>query len=194
MEGLLLVLSLVVWAVVWFFVVKKRGKLSRVAGNLVGAIVGLIVATVVLAILAPERTEAQKQAQATIERDSQVAKERAQAVQQAREESAIKEASSEAIEQITLLYLKHKIYANNSVLCTPKVIGNRSYIGCVGQGLSGTSAPQVWEYVEGKFKSINGTASGVASTRFSNEGVIEESPLPLPADIDVSAIVEKFKS
>jgi len=193
MEGMLLALSLAIWAAVWVLVVRKRGKLSLVAGNLVGAIVGIVVATAVLAVVAPEPTEAQKQAQATIDRDRQAANENAVAARQATDESTVKEAPRAAIDEITLLYLKHKVYADGSVSCTPKVIGSRSYVGCVGVRVGATSAPQVWEYAGGKFKSINGTASGKASTTFSNESVIEVSPLPLPSDIDVSAIVEQFK-
>ncbi|MBK3431408.1 hypothetical protein JJD84_11305 [Pseudomonas fluorescens] len=192
MEGMLLVLSLVIWAVAWFLVVRKRGKLSLVAGNLVGAIVGIVVATVVLAVIAPEPTEEQKQAQATIDRDRAYAKVQTLATKRAIENAAVKEAPGAAVDQITSLYLKHKVYADNSVLCRPKVIGNRSFVCCVGQGPAGTSAPQVWEYVAGKFKSINGPASSKASTTFSNESLVEESALPLPDDIDVSAIVEQF--
>jgi hypothetical protein len=59
--------------------------------------------------------------------------------------------------------------------------------------LSGNSAPHVWEYTGDKFKSLNGNARGLAETKFSNERLIEVSPLPLPADIDVGAIVEQFK-
>lgn len=193
MEGMLLFLSLAIWAAVWVLVVKKRGKLSLVAGNLVGAIVGIVVATAVLAVVAPEPTEEQKQAQATIDRDRQAAKEKAIASRQAADDLAVKEAPSPALDQITLLYLKHKVYADGSVSCTPKVIGSRSYVGCDGGRVGATSAPQVWEYAGGKFKSINGTASDKASTIFSNENLIEVSPLPLPPDIDVSAIVEQFK-
>lgn len=193
MEGMLLALSLAIWAAVWVLVVRRRGKLSLVAGNLVGAIVGIVVATAVLAVIAPEPTEDQKQAQATIDRDRQVAKEKEIAARQAKDESAVKEAPGAAIDEITLLYLKHKVYADGSVSCTPMVIGSRSYVGCVGGRVGATSAPQVWEYAGGKFKSINGTASRKASTTFSNESLIEVSPLPLPSDIDVSAIVEQFK-
>lgn len=193
MEGMLLALSLLIWAVVWVVVVRKRGRLSLLAGNLVGAVVGIIVATAVLAVVAPEPTEQQKQAQATADRDRQSAKVKAQVAHKAAEDAAVKEAPSAAIDQITLLYLKHKVFADSSVLCSPKVIGNRSYVGCAGQRVGATSAPQVWEYADGKFKSINGTASGKASTTFSNESLIEVSPLPLPPDIDVSAIVEQFQ-
>lgn len=185
MQGFLPFLSFAIWIAVWVLVVKKRGKLKLLAGNLIGAIVGFIVATVVLAVLAPDLTAEQKAA--NVKRDTSVT------APQQEDATSRGPVSAEVIDKITLLYLKHKIYAKGAIDCVPAVIGGRDMIGCWSQSLDGRSNVHVWEYAGGKFKSINGSASGVAETKFSNEGVVELSSLPLPSDIDVGAIVEFFK-
>ena len=63
--------------------------------------------------------------------------------------------------------------------------------GCAGLHLSGLRT-DAWEYANSRFNSINGSASSLAETRFSNESMIRVSPLPLASDIDVRKIVEFF--
>ncbi len=64
MQGLLIPLSFAIWIGVWILIVKKRGRLGKVAGNLIGGLVGLIVATVFLRALIPEPTPEEKAAAA----------------------------------------------------------------------------------------------------------------------------------
>lgn len=103
-----------------------------------------------------------------------------------------REAPSAAIDRITLIYLNHKIYQNGSVECDSKVVGARSMVGCWNLTLNGKSAPHIWLYDAGKFKSVSGNARQLAQGKFSNESDIAVLPLPLPADIDVGSTVESF--
>lgn len=102
------------------------------------------------------------------------------------------EVPSTAIDRITLIYLNHKIYPNGSVECDSKVVGTRSMVGCWNLTLNGKSAPHIWLYDAGKFKSVNGNARQLAQGKFSNESDIAVLPLPLPADIDVGSTLESF--
>lgn len=105
---------------------------------------------------------------------------------------AVGEAPSAAVDRITLIYMNHKIYPNGSVECNPKVIGNRSMIGCRNLTLNGMSPPHVWLYEAGKFKSVNGSARQLAEGKFSQEPDVTVVKLPLPSDINVGAAVESF--
>ena len=107
---------------------------------------------------------------------------------------AADKAPSAAVDRITLIYLNHKIYPNGSVECEPKVIGNRSMVGCWNMTLNGKSMPHVWLYDEGKFKSVNGTARQLAETKFSEEPDVAIMKLPMPSDIDIGAVLESFKN
>ena len=105
----------------------------------------------------------------------------------------VQEAPSAAIDRITLLYMNHKIYPSGAVVCDPKVVGARSVVGCWNLTSSGKSAPNIWPYEAGNFKSLNGSARQLAEGKFSNESGVSAMKLPLPADIDVGAVVESFK-
>lgn len=107
---------------------------------------------------------------------------------------AADKAPSAAIDRITLIYLNHKIYPNGSVQCDSKVIGDRSMIGCWNVTLNGKSAPHIWLYEAGTFKSVNGNARQMAETKFSNESDVAVMKLPLPADIDIGSALESFKN
>ncbi|TFF37433.1 hypothetical protein [Pseudomonas sp. RIT623] len=181
MQGLLLILlSFVIWIGVWIFIVKKRGNLGKFAGNLIGAIAGFFVATVFLGFVLPKHSPEEK---AAIGRASP-----AQAPAQAPQAAV----PAKAIDEITLLYINHKIYPNDPTVCEAKRIGSRDMVGCRAQGWGGDSQVHVWEYSKGKFKSINGSARSLAETKFSNEGAVEVSPLPLPSDIKVDEVVKAF--
>lgn len=101
---------------------------------------------------------------------------------------------AEAVDQLTLLYINHRIYPDLTVDCRPKTFGDRVMVGCRGYGLGRKSSVHVWNYADGKFWSINGNASSLAGTKFSGEKLVAVTPLPLPSDIDVGKIVEEFSS
>ena len=180
MQGILIPLSFAVWIVVWVFVVKKRGRLNKVLANLIGAIAGLVVSTLFLKVVLPESAYT----------ESATSRESTEKVAPTNNQET--DIPSEAIDKITLLYLNHKIYPNDPTLCEPKRIGGRDMVGCRAQQWGGYSQVHVWEYSQGKFKSINGSARTLAEGKFANEGVIEVSPLPLPSDINVDAVVKAF--
>lgn len=99
-----------------------------------------------------------------------------------------------AIDRITLIYLNHKIFPNGAVECDSKVIGVRSMVGCWNVTLDGgKSVPHIWLYDAGKFKSVNGKARQMAEGKFSTESDVAVMPLPLPADIDISAAMTSFQ-
>lgn len=181
MQGLLLILlSFVIWIGIWIFIVKKRGSLGKFAGNLIGAIVGFLIATVFLGFVLPEPPKAEKSTAAR----AASAQAPVQTVQAA--------VPAKALDEITLLYINHKIYPNDPTVCEAKRIGARDMVGCHARGWGGDSQVHVWEYSKGKFKSINGSARSLAETKFSNEGAVEVSPLPLPSDIKVDKVVKAF--
>lgn len=180
MQGVLIPLSFAVWIVVWVLVVKKRGRLNKLMANLIGAIAGLVVSTLFLNAVLPESAYIESQA------SRKVAEEAAPTSNQ---ETDI---PSEAIDRITLLYLNHKIYPDSTVFCEPKRLGGRDMLGCRGQKVGSVSQVHVWEYSNGKFRSINGNARTMAEGKFANENAVEATPLPLPSDINVGAVVEAF--
>lgn len=197
MKALILLVPIIVLAVIWYGVVRYRGKLAKPTAHAIGAILGLIVGVLVLSAVLPEPTDAEvaqmkQDDQAVQEKDAHTQQEQAQA-KAAEAAIAARQVPNDALDKITLVYMKHKVYAKGSVDCTSKMIGERSIIGCRNNSLDGKSALHIWEYSGGKFKSLNGSARGLAETKFSNEPLIEVAPLPLPADIDVGAIVEQFK-
>ncbi len=181
MQGLLLILlSFAIWVGIWIFIVKKRGKFGKLAGNLIGATVGFLVATVFLGFVLPDLPQEEK---STVARAAS-AQPSAQTAQAA--------VPAKALDEITLLYINHKIYPNDPTICEAKRIGSRDIVGCRARGWGGDSQVHVWEYSNGKFKSINGSARSLAETKFSNEGAVEVSPLPLPSDIKVDEVVKAF--
>lgn len=97
-----------------------------------------------------------------------------------------------AIDEIELIYISHKVYPSGAVACDSKYFEPRSVIGCRNIKLGAKSAPHLWLYEGGKFKSLNGNARGLAETKFSNERNVEVSKLPLPSDIDIGAVFEAF--
>ncbi|MFG0828783.1 hypothetical protein ACF8R6_10445 [Pseudomonas sp. CJQ_7] len=183
MQGLLIPLSFAIWIGVWIFIVKKRGRLGKVTGNLIGAIAGLIVATVFLRTFLPEPALV----------DSKVAVSGASSPVAAQPATQRKPSvPSDAIDKITLLYINHKIYPNDPTVCEAKRVGERDFVGCHAQGWGGNSQVHVWEFSQGKFRSINGSARTLAETKFSNDSAVEVSPLPLPSDIKVDEVVKAF--
>lgn len=182
MQVFLTAISLIIWGVSWFFIVKYRGKRSRLMGNIWGAILGMVLATVFLIVISPTPTHEEKVAAETIRRDADASS--------AQSEAERNPVPSEMKEQLVQLYVDKKVYATNPVTCKATMVGSRAIVGC----RSGSSAPHLWLYFDGKFYSLNGPASSLAGGRFANEPIIVESPLPLPADIDVAAIFEVFRT
>lgn len=198
MKALILLVPIIVLAAIWYGVVRYRGKLAKPVAHAIGAILGLVVSVLVLSAILPEPTDAEV---AQMKQDDQAKQETAALAQQeqakaraAEEAIAVRQVPNSALDAITLIYMKHKVYANGSVDCTSKVMGERSIVGCRNNSLDGKSAAHIWEYVDGKFRSLNGSARTLAETKFSNEQLIEVTPLPLPADINIGAIVEQFKN
>jgi len=197
MKALILLVPIVVVALVWSLVVRYRGKLPKPAAHTIGAIGGLVVGVLVLSSVLPEPTPAEK-AKMEIDRAAQQAADNAKKIDQERERAiaadvASRQVSQPVLDRITLIYINHKVFSDNPVDCTSKVFGQRSMVGCSAGMIGGKSAPHIWLFDAGKFKSINGTARGLAETQFSNEPDIAVMSLPLPADIDVGAVVESFK-
>lgn len=190
MQGLLIPLSFAVWIGIWVLVVKKRGRLRKVPANLLGALAGLICSTLFLSAVLPEppHTESVAARDATPEKSQELDN------QEKPQELDSQEADvpSAAIDRITMLYLNHKIYPNDPTLCEPKRVGGRDMVGCRAQQWGGYSQVHVWEYSQGKFKSINGSARTLAEGKFANENDVEASPLPLPSDINVDTVVKAF--
>lgn len=196
MKALILLVPFIVLAAVWFAVVRYRGRIPKSTAHWIGVVAGVVLGILALSAALPKPTEAELASREQARVAEQVAQD-AKAAEQKRLQAIAAEIESrqvprEAIDRITLIYLNHKIYANNPVVCTSQVFGGRSMVACRAQMMGGYSAPHVWLYEGGKFKSINGTARGLAETKLSNERDIELSKLPLPVDIDVSAAVESF--
>lgn len=179
MHGLFIALSFVVWIGIWVLVVRNRGGLGRLGGNIAGAVVGFLVASVFLNFVLPDPPPTAKSVTSAASKPAAASDMRASV-------------PSSAIDEITLLYLNHKVYPNDPTVCETKRIGARDMVGCRAQGWGGDSQVHIWEYSQGKFRSINGSARSLAETKFSNESVVEISPLPLPADIKVDEIVKAF--
>lgn len=182
MQGLLIPLSFAIWIGIWVLVVKKRGRLGKVPANLLGAVAGLICSTLFLSAVLPEPTQT----------ESAAARGAATPSQPQELDDQVADVPSEAIDRITRLYLNHKIYPNDPTLCEAKRVGGRDMVGCRAQRWGGDSQVQVWEYSQGKFKPINGSARTLAEGKFANESDVKLSPLPLPSDIDVEAAVKAF--
>jgi hypothetical protein len=105
-----------------------------------------------------------------------------------------REAPSAAIDRITLLYMNHNVYPGGAIECNSKVIGSRSMVGCWNLTLNGRSAPHIWLYEAGVFKSVNGSARQLAQGKFSREPDVAALPRPLPTDIEVAAALDSFKT
>lgn len=181
MQGLLIPLSFALWIGIWILVVKKRGRLRKVPANLIGAIAGFIGATLFLAAVLPEPPHAESSAAS-----------KASAAEDLQPGSQESDVPSEVIDRIIGLYLKHKIYPNDPTICEAKRVGGRDMVGCRANMWGGYSQVHVWEYSQGKFKSINGSARTLAEGKFANESTVEVSPLPLPSDINVDSVVKAF--
>lgn len=197
MKALILLVPIAVLVLVWFLVVRYRGRLPTPAAHTIGAIGGLVIGVLVLSAVLPEPTEAEKAkmesdrvAQQTVANEKKAEQESARAVAA---DIAKREVPQGALDKLTLIYINHKVFSDNPVVCISKVIGQRSMVGCSANLVGGNSAPHVWLFEGEKFKSINGTARGLAETQFSNEPDIAAMKLPLPSDIDVAAAVESFK-
>lgn len=102
-------------------------------------------------------------------------------------------ASSDDVDNLTLLYINHHVFGDMTVECRPKSIEGRSMVGCRGISLDGGTNVQVWEFADQQFWSINGSARTVAEGKLRNESIIKVSPLPLPSDIDVGEVVDAFR-
>ncbi len=180
MQGLFIPVSFAIWIGIWILIVRKRGSLSKLGGNVVGGLVGFVVASIFLSFVLPDPPPATKVSASAAAPQPEQPQEQKSSV------------PSKAIDQITLLYLNHKVYPNDPTVCEAKRVGARDMIGCSAQGWGGNSQIHIWEYSQGKFKSINGSARSLAETKFSNEGAVEVSPLPLPSDIKVDEVVKAF--
>lgn len=197
MKALILLVPITVFVLVWLLVVRYRGRLPKAAAHTVGAICGLVVGVLVLSAVLPDLSEAEK-AKLESDRATEKAADEAKKAEQERISAAAadiarREVPQAALDRITVIYLNHKIFSDNPVVCTSKVFGQRSMVGCKATRIDGSSAPHVWLFEGQKFKSVNGTARSLAETRFSNEPDIDVMSLPLPADIDVMAVVDSFK-
>lgn len=197
MKALILLVPFIVLAAVWFAVVRYRGRIPKSTAHGIGVVAGLILGVLVLSAVLPEPSDAEK-AKIASDRAAQQAVDFAKEVEQKRLDSiaagaAERRVPQAALDEIELLYISHKIYPRGGVACDPKYFELRSVVGCWNVTLDGKSAPHLWLYQGGKFKSLNGPARGLAETKFSNERNIEVSKLPLPSDIDVGAIFEAFE-
>lgn len=100
---------------------------------------------------------------------------------------------SSDLDKITLSFINAKIYQGGAVSCRDKQIGQRIYVGCQNRSLGGSSQVSLWLYEGGIFKSLNGTARGLAEGKLAGQKHIATMPLPLPADIDFGAAMTAFK-
>lgn len=182
MHVFLMVISLIVWGVSWFFIVKYRRGLSLLMGNILGCIIGMVLSTAVLFVISPEPTYEEKTAAETIRRNADIAS--------AQREAELNPVPYGMKERLVQLYIDKKIYPGNPVVCKDAMVGSRAIVGCG----SGASAKQLWRYSDGKFYSLNGPSNSLASGQFSNESIIVKSPLPLPEDIDIAVILDVFKT
>ena len=198
MKAFILLIPLAAFAAVLFLAFRFRGGLSKVSASVIGVVVGLLVGVFVLSAVLPDlseedlaKNESEKAARETV---ALKAKDLQRQNEEELAEIRNRQVPQSALDRITLIYINHKIYANNPVDCVSKVFGVRSVVGCMASTLNGPSDPHVWLYEKGKFKSLNGSARGLAQTKLSNEADISVMTLPLPKDIDVENIVDSFKN
>lgn len=97
------------------------------------------------------------------------------------------------LDKLTLAYLNAKVYAGGAVSCRPKKLGERIFVGCRNETLDGKSQVQLWLYEGGVFNSVNGSARTQAEGRFAGNPAIGVMPAPLPADIDIPAVLAEYK-
>jgi len=100
---------------------------------------------------------------------------------------------SEDVDKLTLAFLNAKVYAGGAVVCEPKEVQDRAYVGCYNKSLDGTSKVSLWLYEGGVFKAVNGTARTFAEGRFSGNPAVGVLPLPIPADIKIDAVLKSFE-
>lgn len=95
-------------------------------------------------------------------------------------------------DSLTLAYLDAKIYPDAAINCRVKFITGREIIGCKAIALKGNSNLHLYNYSNGKFYALNGTARQIVETYFSNRDDILLADLPLPNDIDISNILSEL--
>lgn len=98
------------------------------------------------------------------------------------------------VDDITLVYLNRNVFAKGAVVCKLKPFGERTIVGCRNETLDGVSNVHLWEFRDSNYYAINGTARGLAEGRFASEHRIKAPPLPLPPDIDISAMLKAFEA
>ncbi len=96
-------------------------------------------------------------------------------------------------DNITLHYLNAKIYPGSAIVCELRRVSNRDFIGCYGKTMSGRSNIHLWEYQNGKYLAINGTARRAAEIHFGGFNNVKIPPLPLPKEIDIGKALDEFQ-
>ncbi|MCP9926297.1 hypothetical protein [Cyanobium sp. CH-040] len=94
---------------------------------------------------------------------------------------------------ITLHYLHAKIYPGSAIACELRRVSNREFIGCYGKSMSGRSRIHLWEYQNGKYHAINGTARRAAEVHFGDHADVAIAPLPLTKEIDIGKVLGEFQ-
>ena len=100
---------------------------------------------------------------------------------------------SEQVDKLTLAFLDAKVYASGAVVCEPKKVAERAYVGCSNKSLDGQSKVSLWLYEDGIFKAVNGTARTFSEGRFSGNAAVGVLPVPIPVDIKIDEVMAAFK-
>ncbi|NTZ84348.1 hypothetical protein FCJ61_15420 [Burkholderia metallica] len=107
---------------------------------------------------------------------------------------AATKATNAQIDEITLAYLNAKVYRQGAVVCTPAVVGERSYIGCANRSFNGNSALGLWLLDQSvspvRFLALNGTARDLYQKHLSSNSRFGQTPLPIPGDISIDAALK----
>lgn len=96
-------------------------------------------------------------------------------------------------DNITLHYLNAKIYPDSAIACDLRRVSNRDFIGCYGKSMRGRSNIHLWQYQDGRYLAINGTARRAAEIHFSDHKDVVIPPLPLSKEIDIGKVLTEFQ-
>ncbi|MDU8357976.1 hypothetical protein [Pseudomonas syringae group sp. J309-1] len=179
---ILMILTVVVWVLVWVFIVKVQGKRGLHVGNVLGCALGGFATFFFVSLIVPEPTQDQN----FVAESDTYDLETSYAIMNPDSQTV----PSRDLNKLLRLYIDQKIFAGGGVSCVPKRYGKRVMVGCSVPG----GSVQIWKYEEGSFYSINETARVIAEAKFSNEPIIKVSPLPLPDDIDVDEVLGLYKN
>lgn len=99
--------------------------------------------------------------------------------------------SSINVDDLTLAYINKEVY-KNPVQCSAKKIGKYEIASCRAVSLDSKSMQGLWLIQDGEYLAINGTAMSLVDTKLKGVNNISSYSLPLPKDIDISAILKAF--